>query len=60
MNESFLNGTIRHRLISCQFGVRANTVAFGYIDTRLTHAKEDGDFIITVDGERVPLGILRQ
>lgn len=40
-----------------QFGVRANTVAFGHINTRLTQAKEEGAFIITPDGERVALGI---
>lgn len=40
-----------------QFGVRANTVAFGHIETRLTAAKEEGAFIITPDGERVALGI---
>ncbi|OBT73916.1 hypothetical protein VF21_07462 [Pseudogymnoascus sp. 05NY08] len=40
-----------------QFGVRANTVAFAHINTRLTRAKENGDFIVTPEGERVPLGI---
>ncbi|EXJ82955.1 3-oxoacyl-[acyl-carrier protein] reductase [Capronia epimyces CBS 606.96] len=40
-----------------QFGVRANTVAFGHIDTRLTRAKEAGAFITTADGQRVALGI---
>ncbi|OAP63310.1 hypothetical protein AYL99_02537 [Fonsecaea erecta] len=40
-----------------QFGVRANTIAFGYIDTRLTRAKEIGAFITTADGQRVALGI---
>jgi len=40
-----------------QFGVRANTVAFGHIDTRLTRAKESGAFITTADGQRVALGI---
>lgn len=39
------------------FGVRANTVAFGHIDTRLTRAKEQGAFITTPDGEKVALGI---
>jgi len=38
------------------FGVRANTVAFGYITTRLTQAKEDGAHIV-VDGKKVALGI---
>ncbi|KIV95173.1 hypothetical protein PV10_02854 [Exophiala mesophila] len=40
-----------------QFGVRANTIAFGHIDTRLTRAKESGAFITTPDGQRVALGI---
>jgi 3-oxoacyl-[acyl-carrier protein] reductase len=39
------------------FGVRANTVAFGHIQTRLTAAKEAGAFITTPDGEKVALGI---
>ncbi|KAL1843386.1 hypothetical protein VTJ49DRAFT_1973 [Mycothermus thermophilus] len=38
------------------FGVRANTVAFGRIATRLTADKEDGGFI-EVDGQKVALGI---
>lgn len=38
-----------------QFGVRANTVAFGHIETRLTAAKEEGAFIVTPDGERSTL-----
>ena len=40
-----------------QFGVRANTVAFGHILTRLTAAKEEGAFVTTPDGEKVALGI---
>jgi 3-oxoacyl-[acyl-carrier protein] reductase len=40
-----------------KFGVRANTVAFGHISTRLTQAKEKGAFITTPDGEKVALGI---
>jgi 3-oxoacyl-[acyl-carrier protein] reductase len=40
-----------------QFGVRANTIAFGHIDTRLTRAKEAGAFITTPDGQKVALGI---
>jgi len=39
------------------FGVRANTIAFGHILTRLTAAKEEGAFITTQDGEKVALGI---
>jgi len=38
------------------FGVRCNCIAFGFIDTRLTQAKEKGSFI-TVDGKKVALGI---
>lgn len=37
--------------------MRANTIAFGHIDTRLTRAKEAGAFITTADGQRVSLGI---
>jgi 3-oxoacyl-[acyl-carrier protein] reductase len=39
------------------FGVRSNTIAFGYITTRLTAAKEDGAFITAPDGTKVALGI---
>jgi len=39
------------------FGTRANTIAFGYITTRLTGAKEDGAFVTTPDGTKVALGI---
>lgn len=39
------------------FGVRANTVAFGRISTRLTQAKEKGAFVKGPDGEKIPLGI---
>lgn len=38
------------------FGVRANTVAFGHIATRLTANKEAGAFV-EVDGQKVALGI---
>jgi 3-oxoacyl-[acyl-carrier protein] reductase len=38
------------------FGIRCNTVAFGFIDTRLTQAKEKGE-IIEIDGQEVALGI---
>ncbi|OCK80056.1 3-oxoacyl-reductase [Lepidopterella palustris CBS 459.81] len=40
-----------------KFGVRANTIAFGHIMTRLTAAKEAGAFITTPDGQKVALGI---
>jgi 3-oxoacyl-[acyl-carrier protein] reductase len=39
------------------FGVRANTVAFGYILTRLTGAKEAGASVTLPDGTKVALGI---
>ncbi|KAL8947266.1 MAG: hypothetical protein Q9222_006434 [Ikaeria aurantiellina] len=42
-----------------QFGVRANTIAFGHILTRLTAAKEEGAFVTTPDGGKVALGIPR-
>lgn len=38
------------------FGVRANTIAFGHIETRLTANKEEGGFVV-VDGQKVALGI---
>ncbi|KAK4445657.1 hypothetical protein QBC34DRAFT_441492 [Podospora aff. communis PSN243] len=38
------------------FGVRANTIAFGHIETRLTAAKEAGAFV-EVDGDKIALGI---
>jgi 3-oxoacyl-[acyl-carrier protein] reductase len=37
-------------------GIRCNAVAFGYIDTRLTQPKEQGE-AVEVDGRRVDLGI---
>ncbi|KAI1342580.1 hypothetical protein F5Y15DRAFT_413088 [Xylariaceae sp. FL0016] len=40
-----------------KFGVRANTVAFGHIQTRLTQAKEKGAFITGPGGEKIDLGI---
>jgi len=39
------------------YGVRANTIAFGFIQTRLTAAKEEGAFVTTPDGQKVALGI---
>ena len=39
-----------------RFGIRCNTVAFGWIDTRLTQARESGEQI-EVDGTTVHLGI---
>jgi len=40
-----------------KFGVRANSIAFGHILTRLTAAKEEGAFVTTPDGEKISLGI---
>ncbi|KAH6694789.1 short-chain dehydrogenase/reductase-like protein SDR [Leptodontidium sp. 2 PMI_412] len=40
-----------------QFGVRANSIAFAHILTRLTQAREDGAFVATPDGQRLALGI---
>lgn len=37
-------------------GIRCNTVAFGFIDTRLTQSKEKGE-TIEIDGREVSLGI---
>jgi len=42
-----------------QFKVNVNAVAFGFIDTRLTQAKDD-DNTMEVDGEKVQLGIPEQ
>lgn len=39
------------------FGVRANTIAFGHILTRLTQAKEKGAFVTGPGGEKIALGI---
>ncbi|QQK47003.1 Glucose/ribitol dehydrogenase [Penicillium digitatum] len=39
------------------FGVRANTIAFGFVTTRLTAAKEEGAFVTMPDGTKVALGI---
>ncbi|KAG9247586.1 hypothetical protein BJ878DRAFT_532475 [Calycina marina] len=40
-----------------KFGVRANSIAFGHILTRLTAAKEEGAFATTPDGTKIALGI---
>src|SRR3954449_1912574 len=42
-----------------QFKVNVNAVAFGFIDTRLTQAKDDEN-TMEVDGEKVQLGIPEQ
>ncbi|MCP4357125.1 MAG: SDR family oxidoreductase [Chloroflexi bacterium] len=38
------------------FGIRCNAVAFGFIDTRMTQAKEKGE-TITVAGQELAMGI---
>lgn len=38
------------------FGVRANTIAFGHIETRLTASKEAGAFV-EANGEKIAIGI---
>jgi len=38
------------------FQIRCNSVAFGFIETRLTRSKEEGQFI-EVEGKKVALGI---
>lgn len=40
-----------------KFGVRANNVSFGPVETRLTQGKEVGASITMSDGSKVPLGI---
>ena len=40
-----------------KFGVRANTVAFGAVATRLTAAKEQGGYATLPDGTKIALGI---
>ncbi len=42
-----------------QFKVNVNAVAFGFVDTRLTQAKDD-DNRMEIDGEKVQLGIPEQ
>ncbi|MBA2514177.1 MAG: SDR family oxidoreductase [Solirubrobacterales bacterium] len=39
-----------------QFKINVNAVAFGYIETRLTASKVDGN-VMEIDGEKVQLGI---
>jgi len=39
------------------FGVRACTIAYGGMETRLTRTREEVAFIIAPDGQRVALGI---
>ena len=42
------------------FKINCNAVAFGFIETRLTQAKEKGETIEVGDGEQVELGIPEQ
>jgi 3-oxoacyl-[acyl-carrier protein] reductase len=43
-----------------QFKINCNAVAFGFIETRLTQAKEKGEQIESSTGEKVDLGIPEQ
>ena len=43
-----------------QFKVNVNAVAFGFVETRLTQAKEKGERIDSPSGEKVELGIPEQ
>jgi 3-oxoacyl-[acyl-carrier protein] reductase len=43
-----------------QFKINCNAVAFGFIETRLTQAKEKGEQLETASGEKVDLGIPEQ
>jgi 3-oxoacyl-[acyl-carrier protein] reductase len=43
-----------------QFKINVNAVAFGFVETRLTQAKEQGEEITTPSGEKIELGIPEQ
>ena len=43
-----------------QFKINVNAVAFGFVETRLTAAKEEGGEITTPSGEKIELGIPEQ
>jgi len=43
-----------------QFKINVNAVAFGFVETRLTAAKEEGGEITSPSGERIELGIPEQ
>ncbi|MBK5220129.1 MAG: SDR family oxidoreductase [Thermoleophilia bacterium] len=43
-----------------QFKVNVNAVAFGFVDTRLTAAKEEGGEMTAPSGEKIELGIPEQ
>jgi 3-oxoacyl-[acyl-carrier protein] reductase len=40
-----------------QFKINVNAIAFGFIETRLTAAKEEGETITAPSGERIELGV---
>ena len=43
-----------------QFKINVNAVAFGYVETRLTQAKESGEEMTAPTGEKIELGIPEQ
>jgi 3-oxoacyl-[acyl-carrier protein] reductase len=43
-----------------QFKINVNAVAFGFVETRLTQAKEAGEEMTTPGGEKIELGIPEQ
>jgi 3-oxoacyl-[acyl-carrier protein] reductase len=43
-----------------QFKINVNAVAFGFVETRLTQAREKGEELETKSGEKTPLGIPEQ
>ncbi len=43
-----------------QFKINCNAVAFGFVETRLTQAREKGEELETKTGEKTPLGIPEQ
>jgi 3-oxoacyl-[acyl-carrier protein] reductase len=43
-----------------QFKINVNAVAFGYVETRLTQAKESGEEMTAPSGEKIELGIPEQ
>jgi 3-oxoacyl-[acyl-carrier protein] reductase len=43
-----------------QFKINVNAVAFGFVETRLTQAREKGEELETSTGDKTPLGIPEQ
>lgn len=43
-----------------QFKINVNAIAFGFVETRLTQAREKGEELETKTGEKTPLGIPEQ